>query len=302
MLSIGVVEQLLRALGPTTDARVMTGGSAPRSTSSCAVRTLMELTIATAAIVEPGPTGVSSPSIATSASACGVHRSITRSASSSRRLPTSGLGSSAIDCSTEVTAITRRPRCRAPRAISTGTAESPLAEKTIITSRRAEREVGQDHLGQPGHPLDVHRLALAVGADDLRVERHRQLDDRVEAGVRAVAREHLLDRDPRMAGPEQVDETAAGDRVGTPLAGFGDRPGLGLAEPGEQALGLGQPVEHARVGGGRRHGVISSRSRSRHRRRPPRRPRRARARPCAPGSRRGSSGSPSRRRASRRGP
>ena len=42
----------------------MTGGIAPRSTSSWAVRTLMELTIATAARVEPGPTGVSSPSIA----------------------------------------------------------------------------------------------------------------------------------------------------------------------------------------------------------------------------------------------
>ena len=33
----------------------MTGGIAPRSASSSAVRTLMELTIATAAIVEPGP-------------------------------------------------------------------------------------------------------------------------------------------------------------------------------------------------------------------------------------------------------
>ena len=48
----------------------------------------------------------------------------------------------------------------------------------------AEREVVEDDLGQPGHPLDEHRLALAVGADDLGVERHRQLGDRVEAEER----------------------------------------------------------------------------------------------------------------------
>ena len=51
-------------------------------------------------------------------------------------------------------------------------------------------------------PLDVlqeHRLPLAVGADDGVVIGHRQLDDRVEARERPVAREHLLDRHPRMA-------------------------------------------------------------------------------------------------------
>ena len=42
--------------------------------------------------------------------------------------------SEAIDCATEVTAITRRPRCRAPRAISTGTAVVPPAENTTMTS------------------------------------------------------------------------------------------------------------------------------------------------------------------------
>ncbi len=262
----------------------------------------MELTIATAAIVEPGPTGVSSPSIADQR--VGVRRAqvddqvrlVEQAAADERvglvrqRLLHGGHGD--------------HPEAALPGA--TGHLDrhrrEPARREDDHHVARAEREVGQDHLGQPGHPLDVHRLTLAVGADHLRVERHRQLDHRVEAGVRAVAREHLLDRDARMTGPEQVDETAAGDRVGTPRARFGDRPGLGLAEPGEQALGLGQPVEHARVGGGRRHGVISSRSRSCHRRRPPRWPRRARARPCAPGSRRGSSGSPSRRRASRRGP
>ena len=59
-----------------------------------------------------------------------------------------------------------------------------------------------------------------LAPDDLGVERHRQLGDRVEPRVRAVAREHLLDRDPRVAGPEQVDEAAGGDRLGAPLAGL----------------------------------------------------------------------------------
>ena len=74
--------------------------------------------------------------------------------------------------------MTRSPRRRAPRAISTGTADGPRAEKTIITSLRPEAEVVEDDLGEPRRPLDEHRLALAVGADDLGVERHRQLDDR----------------------------------------------------------------------------------------------------------------------------
>ncbi len=68
------------------------------------------------------------------ASACGVHRSMTRSASSRSRLPTTGSTSLDSDWATDVTAMTRRPRERAPRAISTGTAVVPPAEKTIITS------------------------------------------------------------------------------------------------------------------------------------------------------------------------
>ena len=103
---------------------------------------------------------------------------MTRSASSSSRLPAAASGSADIDWATDVTAMTRMPRARAPRAISTGTAVRPLAEKTIITSFGAEAEVDEDHLGQAGHALDEHRLALAVRADDLGVEGHRQLDDR----------------------------------------------------------------------------------------------------------------------------
>ena len=73
------------------------------------------------------------------------------------------------------------------------------------------------------HALDEHRLPLAVRADDLRVEGHRELDDRVEARVGAVAREHLLDGDPRVAGAEEVDEPVAGDRVGAEPARGLDR-------------------------------------------------------------------------------
>ena len=47
VLSIGLVEQSRDRSAPTTAARVMTGGIAPRSTSSSATRTLIELTIAT---------------------------------------------------------------------------------------------------------------------------------------------------------------------------------------------------------------------------------------------------------------
>ena len=47
----------------------MTGGIEPRSVRSSAVRTLMELTMAIAVTVEPGPTGVSSPWMVMSASA-----------------------------------------------------------------------------------------------------------------------------------------------------------------------------------------------------------------------------------------
>ena len=71
----------------------------------------------------------------TSASACGVQTSSTRSATSRSRAPAAASGSADIDWATDVTAITRRPRAFAPRAISTGSADRPLAENTIITSR-----------------------------------------------------------------------------------------------------------------------------------------------------------------------
>ena len=155
--------------------------------------------------------------------------------------------------------MTRSPRARAPRAISTGTAVVPPAEKTISTSCGPNVKFDEDDLGEARRPLDEHRLALAVGADDLGVERHRQLDHRVEAGIRAVAREHLLDRDPRVAGPEQVDEPVGGDRVGAPLARLLDRVGLGRREPLEQRRRASSSQASARRRRGRRHAAAGDR-------------------------------------------
>jgi hypothetical protein len=58
---------------------------------------------------------------------------------------------------------------------------------------RAQVVTGENLLGETLYPLDEHRLALAVRADDLSVEGHRELDDRIEPGEGAVAREELLD-------------------------------------------------------------------------------------------------------------
>ena len=150
--------------------------------------------MATAVTVEPGPTGVSSPSMVIRASACGRAQvddqvRLVEQAAADRRIDVARHR-----LATDVTAMTRRPRCpRAARHLDRdrGRAAGGEDDHDVLG---AEREVVEDDLGQAGHALDEHRLALAVGADDLGVERHRQLGDRVEPRVRAVAREHLLDR------------------------------------------------------------------------------------------------------------
>src|ERR1035437_1189690 len=91
---------------PTTLARVMTGGIAPRATRSSAVRTLIALTMATAPMVDPGPMGVSREPMVTIASAGGEQMSRTRSATSSSRAPAAGSGSAGIGWATGVTAVT----------------------------------------------------------------------------------------------------------------------------------------------------------------------------------------------------
>ena len=74
------------------------------------------------------------------------------------------------------------PRRRAPRAISTGTAVSAVRGEDDHEVVLAEAEVVEDDLGETRRALDEHRLALPVRADDLGMERHRQLDDRIEPG------------------------------------------------------------------------------------------------------------------------
>ena len=118
----------------------------------------------------------------------------------------------------------------------------------------------------PSVALDEHRLPLAVGPDDLGVERHRQLGDRVEPRVRAVAREHLLERDARVAGPEQVDEPAVGDGRGaqrrpsgaiagiwvasirsrTPRASASQAPATVMPSPSRASLNMSRQVCHPR--------------------------------------------------------
>ena len=106
---------------------------------------------------------------------------------------------------------------------------------------RPKLEVREDHLGEALHPLDEHGLTLAVGADDLGVVRHRELDHRVEPGVRAVARKHLLHRDARVPGAEQVHEPASADRIRAETTGGFQRLRLRLCESGEELLRRFEP-------------------------------------------------------------
>ena len=195
--------------------------------------------------------------------------------------------------------MTRKPRRRAPRGHLDRHGRRAAGREDHHHVRGPNAKFERIDLGQAGRPLDEHRLALAVGADDLGVERHRQLDHRVEAGVRAVAGEHLLDRDARVAGPEQVDQAVGGDRLGAPAAGGLDRLGLGRGEPLEQDARAS--ASHSSAGWhGRRLGrppsVGAVRRGCAGRPRPGSRP------PCAHGSRRASSPSRSPRPGSRRAP
>ena len=125
----------------------------------------MEFTMATAAMVDPGPTGVSRLSMIDKASAEGVQVDnevgfVEQPAAST------GFGSADIDWATDVTAMTRRPRWRAPRHLDRHRGQAAGGEDDHhVVGPKAE--VGQDDLGQARHALDGHRLALAVRAHDL---------------------------------------------------------------------------------------------------------------------------------------
>ena len=136
----------------------------------------------------------------------------------------------AIDCATAVTATTVSPRrCARRRHLDRAPPRVPLAAEhdQRVRSGRSSK-LARIVSARPAHPLDEHRLTLAVGADDRVVIAHRQLDDRVEARERAVPREHLLDGHPRVPGAEDMDEATGEDRVGAGGGHLRDRVRLGL--------------------------------------------------------------------------
>lgn len=112
----------------------------------------------------------------------------------------------------------------------------------------AELEVAEDDFGEPFDALDEHRLALSVHAHDLGVVRHRQLSHRVKTRVRAVAGEHLLQRDAGVAGAEQVDQAAGRYRVRAQAGGPGDGRHLGGFEPVEHGSRCAEPPAGGLVG------------------------------------------------------
>ena len=109
---------------------------------------------------------------------------------------------------------------------------------------RRQVEVGENRSSETFDSLDEHRLPLPVRANDLGMEGHRELDDRMEPGVRAVARKHLLDRNPRVARAEEMDETARGDGVGAHGAGAVEGGVLCLLETLEQCARFAEPGGH----------------------------------------------------------
>ena len=230
----------------------MVGGNAPRSARSWAVRTLMLLATATAASVEPGPTGVSTPSMATSASACGVHRSMTRSASSARRSPDGGVR-------------IRRRRLRERGYSDDAQSASPCATRHLDrdrgrrrpprtrSSRRAVRNRKFERMTSASP--DIRSMAIAWRWPFAPTTWVWNVIDSstigLKPGIRAVAREHLLDGDARVARPEQVDE-AVGARsrrhtTGSPAPSR--RPGV-VGEAVEDGTRRVEPGEHRDGGRG----------------------------------------------------
>ena len=111
---------------------------------------------------------------------------------------------------------------------------------------RAEGEVREHLIGEPRDALDEHGLPLAVGADDLSVEGGGELDHRAEAREGTVAREHLLDRHPRVPTAEGVDEAAGLDRVRGPRGRRRDRRRLGALDLTHQLdRAFGPAARHA---------------------------------------------------------
>ena len=135
------------------------------------------------------------------------------------------------------------PAPRAPRAISTGTAVRPLAEKIIITSCGPNVKLDRMTSASPGvRSMNIAwRWPFAPTTWVWNVIDSSTIG--LKPGIRAVAREHLLHRDARVAGAEQVHQAVGRDRVGAPLrwpvsmasawvSATRVEERLGLAEPG----------------------------------------------------------------------
>ena len=105
---------------------------------------------------------------------------------------------------------------------------------------RTKIEPLQNLLGIALILLEMERRPQAIRADDTGVIRERQLDQRHPADIAALARGHLFTHHPRMAIPEEEDQSAIGNAPGTDICSPLDILKLSLANLPEQ---LDCPVE-----------------------------------------------------------
>ena len=87
---------------------------------------------------------------------------------------------------------------------------------------RAEMEALQDFFGISLEFLQMQGRPQAVGAHDGGMIGKREFDQGEETRVTALARRHLLAHHPRVAGAEEKDQPAIGDRLGADFGGLLD--------------------------------------------------------------------------------
>ena len=143
------------------------------------------------------------------------------------------------ECSTDVTAITCRPAARKPIAISIGTAVVPPALNTIAASVGRSRKLARIARAKPSMRSIAIACRWPFAPTTCVWYVIESSTSGAKPGIRAVAREQLLDRDARVAGAEAVHEPAAADRLGADAARRVDRLGLAF-EPFEQHTRLGE--------------------------------------------------------------
>src|SRR5688500_6909455 len=113
-------------------------------------------------------------------------------------------------------------------------------QKTIW---RTKNEVAKDHLAEALHVLKEHGLSLSIGADNEVVKRERQIVDRMEARETPMTREHLFDKDPRVARAEEMDQAIARDGLRAKLGSAFDGVHLRRFDPVEDRFGLGYVID-----------------------------------------------------------